>query len=90
MKVRVRVYGMVHDEVGQRELGYELPEGSTVKDLLNAILDAYPVLTKMVYDENGGSRDYLEIAVNQVSVIGLDNVLKDDDYVQIMPPIGGG
>ena len=81
---------MVHDEVGQRELGYELPEGSTVNDLLNAILVDYPVLTEMVYDENGGFREYLEIAVNQVSVIGLDNVLKGDDYVQIMPPIGGG
>ncbi len=90
MKVRVRFYGMVHDEVGQRELGYELPEGSTVKDLLNVILVDYPVLTEMVYDENGDFRDYLEIAVNHVSVIGLDNALNDDDYIQIMPPIGGG
>ena len=81
---------MVHDEVGQRELGYELPDGSTVMDLLNLILVDYPVLREMVYDENGGFRDYLEIAVNQVSVIGLDKVLNDDDFVQIMPPIGGG
>ena len=81
---------MVHDEVGQRELGYELPEGSTIKDLLDMILVTYPVITEMVYDEKGGFRDYLEIAVNQVSVIGLDNVLNDGDFVQIMPPIGGG
>ncbi len=88
--VRVRFYGLVHDEVGQRELGYELPDGSSVRDLLNLILVDYPVLNEMVYDENGGFRDYLEIAVNQVSVIGLDKMLNDDDFVQIMPPIGGG
>ena len=81
---------MVHDEVGQRELGYELPDGSTIMDLLNLILVDYPVLREMVYDENGVFRDYLEIAINQVSVIGLDKVLNDDDFVQIMPPIGGG
>ena len=90
MKVRVRFYGMVHDEVGQREIEYELPDGSSVKDLVNEILVDYPVLNEMFYDENGGFRDYLEIAVNQVSVIGLCNALNDDDYVQIMPPIGGG
>lgn len=90
MKVRVRVYGMVHDEVGQRELGYELPEGSTIRDLLDMILVAYPILREMVYDENGGFRDYLEIAVNQVSMFGLENMLTDDDFIQIMPPIGGG
>ncbi len=81
---------MVHDEVGQRELGYELPEDSTLRTLLNMILADYPVLKEMVYDETGGFRDYLEIAINQVSVIGLENVLNDDDLVQIMPPIGGG
>ena len=81
---------MVHDEVGQRELGYELPDGSSVRDLLSLILVDYPILTEMVYDENGDFRDYLEIAVNQVRVIGLDKVLNDDDFVQIMPPIGGG
>lgn len=81
---------MVYDEVGSRELEYELSEGSKVRDLLSVILVAYPVLREMIYDENGGFRDYLEVAVNRVSVMGLDNELKDDDFVQIMPPIGGG
>lgn len=90
MRVRVRFYGLVHDEIGQRELVYELETGSTVRSLLNVILGAYPVLTEMVYDEKGGFRDYLEIAVNQVNVIGIEKELKDDDFVQIMPPIGGG
>ena len=57
---------------------------------MNVILAAYPVLNEMIYDENGGFRNYLEIAVNHVSVIGLNNELNNDDYVQIMPPIGGG
>jgi MoaD family protein len=90
LEVRVRFYGLVHDEVGSREIRYELPDDSTLMDLMKLIVSAYPVLEEMVYDEKGGFRDYLEVAVNQVSVLDLDAGLTDGDLIQIMPPIGGG
>lgn len=90
MKIRVRVYGMVHDEIGQRELNYQLPKGSTIGDLLKEMLSAFPVLNEMVYNEKGEYRNYLEIAVNHVAVLDISKVLSDNDFVQVMPPIGGG
>ena len=90
MRVRVRFYGLVHDEVGTREREYKVPAGSTVKNLIDQIISNYPALKEMVYDEEGGFRDYLEIAINQVSLMDLSGVLNEGDLVQIMPPIGGG
>ena len=93
MNVRVRFYGMAYDEVGTRELVLELVEGSTVNELLSILVERYPSLTKLVYDDKGVFREYLEVAVNQTDIIGLnglETVLKENDLVLIMPPIGGG
>ena len=93
MNMRVRFYGMAYDEVGTREIPLELVEGSTVNTLLSILVERYPSLTKLIYDEEGVFREYLEVAVNQTDIIGLDGletVLKESDIVLIMPPIGGG
>ena len=93
MNVKVRFYGMVHDEVGTREWVLELVEGSTVNDLLLILVDRHPSLSNLVYDEEGVFREYLEVAVNQTDIIGLNGLetaLNEGDIVLIMPPIGGG
>ena len=93
MNVRVRLYGMAYNEVGTRELSVELIDDLTVNDLLSIIVERYPSLTKLVYDDEGVFREYLEVAVNKTDIIGLDgldSVLKESDIVLIMPPIGGG
>lgn len=86
----MRFYGLVHDEVGSREINFDMPNDSTVTDLMNLIVSAYPVLGEMIYDKDDKFRDFLEIAVNQVSVVDLKTVLQNGDLIQIMPPIGGG
>jgi len=93
LNVKVRFYGMAYDEVGTRELALELADGSTVDDLLSIIVQQYSDLTNLVYDEEGVFRGYLEVAVNQTNIIGLDGLetaLNDGDTVLIMSPIGGG
>ena len=93
MNVRVRFYGMVHDEVGTREWEIELGRDATVNDVLSIIVERHPPLGNLVYDETGVFREYLEVAVNHTDIIGLnwlETVLNEGDVVLIMPPIGGG
>jgi molybdopterin synthase sulfur carrier subunit len=71
----------------------ELVEGSTVNALVSIIVERYPSLTNLVYNDEGVFREYLEVAVNQTDIIGLNGLetaLSDGDIVLIMPPIGGG
>ncbi len=93
MNVRVRFYGMVYDEVGIREWVLDLVEGSTVNDLLSILVERHPSLSNLVYDDEGVFRKYLEVAINETDIIGLNGLetaLNEGDTVLIMPPIGGG
>ena len=93
MNVRVRFYGMVYDEVGTREGEMNLDRASTVNDLLSILVERYPPLSDLVFDNEGVFREYLEVAVNHTDIIGLNGLeteLNEGDVVLIMPPIGGG
>jgi len=93
LNVRVRFYGMVYDEMGTREWEMELGGESTVNDLLSILVERHPSLSSMVFDDEGVFREYLEVAVNQTVIIGLNGLetaLSEGDVVLIMPPIGGG
>ena len=93
MNVKVRFYGMVYDEVGTREWEMEMDGESTVNDLLSILVERHPPLSSVVFDDEGIFREYLEVAVNQMVIIGLNGLettLSEGDVVLIMPPIGGG
>lgn len=92
MNIKVRFYGVAYEQTAVREWCPELLDGSKVEDLLDLMVGEYPELQKMVFDE-AVFRDYLAISINNVDILGLDGVhtvLKDDDIVFVMPPIGGG
>jgi len=59
----------------------ELPEGATVRDVLNSILD-----------ESGQalSRDYLPVLLVNQDKASLETNLKDGDEVYLLYPLGGG
>lgn len=92
MNIKVRFYGVAYEHIGVREWYPELLEGSKIEDLLDLLVNEFPALQEMVYDEDA-FRDYLAISVNNVDILGLEGtrtVLRDGDVVFIMPPIGGG
>ncbi len=90
MKVRVKFYGLVFDEVGVREQRFELEKNSTLGHLLDLIVETYPALKNLVYDEKNEFRNYLQVAINGEILFELSSVLGEKDVVQVMPPIGGG
>ena len=92
MKLFVRYFAMVREKAGIKEESFSMPNGSTMRDLLDAIIVRHEFLNDYIIDENG-IRDYLVFSVNNVDIFslkGFETILKNGDQIFLMPPIGGG
>ena len=76
MKVRVRLFAVLRERAGARELELELPEGARVRDALAAVGDLAAGMP-------------LVMAVNREYADG-DEVLHADDELALIPPVSGG
>jgi molybdopterin converting factor subunit 1 len=81
MKVRVQFYAQLRDLAGTREQDVELPEGATVRDLLNEIYAQQPSLR--AHDKS------ILIGVG-VEFVDRSHGLKEGEEIAIMPPVQGG
>jgi len=79
--VRVRYFARHREAVGKGEEMYDVGEGSTVGDLLGAVLGRHPELEGMMKDAL--------YAVNR-DVVAREERLKEGDEVAFLPPFGGG
>jgi len=81
MKVKVKFFAILREKVGTGEVTKEIGEGSTVRELWEALQREYPKLApvemRLLYAVN---RDY----------VNADYVLKERDEVVFVPPVSGG
>ncbi len=81
MELTVRLYALYRERAGTRNFSLELPEGSTVSDLTDAVRLRYPRLAppevKIVVAVNA---DYAE----------PEDLLGPGDDVCLIPPVSGG
>ena len=81
MQLTVRLFALYRERAGTREFSLELPGGSTVADLTDAVRLRYPRLAppdvKIVVAVNA---DYAE----------PEDVLHPGDDVCLIPPVSGG
>ena len=81
MKATVRLFAILREKAGTPEMTVDLPEYSTVADLLAAIESRYPGLSASV--------PHTMIAVN-TEYVEQTHPLHDGDEVALIPPVSGG
>ena len=81
MRVRVLFFGILKDLVGRSSDTLELPEGSTITDLLKHYEARIPKLKDLLSS--------LAVAVNREYASGATQ-LRSDDEVAVLPPVSGG
>ncbi len=81
MKVRVRCFAAVREIVGAGELIIELPEGSSLRQLVDQIGDRFPQLE--------GLASSLLLSVNR-EYAPYHKKLTPGDEVALIPPVSGG
>jgi MoaD family protein len=92
--VKVSFYGGMRPIVGGKTLEIAVPEGSSVRRLLEEITERYPPLEPMLLDEAGAIRRSVHVFVNGRAVAHLENgpatLLSAGDAVDILPAAAGG
>ena len=81
MRVRVLFFGILKDLAGKSSDIVELPEDSSVEDVLTRCAERIPRLKE--------SLPSLALAVNQ-QYAGAQTRLHDDDEIALLPPVSGG
>ena len=95
-EVTLRLYSVLREIVGKDKLIMNVPEGSSVKELIRSLFDQY----KEKFIERYGSlfkkknmeeRFLVFVNNNPISSLhGFETKLKDKDKVEILEPISGG
>jgi molybdopterin converting factor small subunit len=81
MNVRVQFYAQLRDLVGAPELNVDLPDRSSVGDLLAKVYERTPALR---------SRDKSILISTGVEFVDRNYELKPGEEISIMPPVQGG
>ena len=81
MKVRVILFAIHREKLGQGQVDMELPLGATVADLLNGMASRFPEFVDL--------KDGLMVAVN-TEYVDSQSVLNNGDEVALIPPVSGG
>jgi MoaD family protein len=81
IRIRVKFFAATREALGTKEIEREVPVGTTVRDLIDALEDEYPVLEAYTR--------FLNVAVN-LAYVGMTTELRDGDEVACLPPVGGG
>jgi molybdopterin synthase sulfur carrier subunit len=81
MQVRVQFFSHLRDLASTPERSVEMPEGSTVADLLDKLYSERPKLR---------AADKTILVAAGVEFVERDYRLREGDEISIMPPVQGG
>ena len=92
--MKVNFYATLRQIAGQKTVEFELPNGVTAGQLLEEVLQKYPLMRPELVDENGRLYRHVHLFVNGRDAPFLENAMdyriKPDDKIDIFPAVGGG
>lgn len=86
--MELTVYGPLRSATGEKTVQV-VAEGETVRDVLDAFVDAYPRAGTHLTDEDGALRPSVRVLVGQRRV-DLDESVTDEESMRLFPAMRGG
>jgi MoaD family protein len=92
--VIINFYATFRPIVGGKTVQVDLPDGSTINDVLDSLFERFPALKAEVLDEQGNLAPAFHFFVNGRDVHHLTEYrktpLSSQDKLDVFPPVGGG
>ena len=88
MRIKLRYFARYRSLVGKVEEELEVPDGITVRELIDILRERHPVLKNEVFAEDD---DLADVNVSRNGrYVRFDEMLEDGDVVALFPPVSGG
>ncbi len=92
--MKVNFYATLRPIAGQKTIEFEINDGMTAQQVLDAVVTRFPAMRPELVDENGKLFRHVHLFVNGRDAPflenGLDYQIKPDDKIDIFPAVGGG
>ena len=92
--MKVNFFAMFRPIVGGKTVEVDFVEGSTLQQLLQALIARFPALGAELFDADGHVRGHVHVFINGRDSVYLADQLeikvKAEDVINIFPPVGGG
>ena len=92
--MKVSLYATIRAIAGAKTLELDLPDGSSIRELLDRLVQRCPPLAEKLFDADGKLSRSVQVFVDGRSSLhlpdGLETRLRADQSVDIFPAIAGG
>jgi len=90
----VSFYATLRPIVGSKTVALDLPDGTNVRQLLDAVLERFPAMREELVDERGELFPHVHLFINgrdaPMLERGMRTVLQASDKVDVFPAVAGG
>ena len=92
--MKINFYATLRPIAGQKTVKFDLDEGITVQEVLEAIVTRFPPMRDELVDENGNLYPHVHIFVNGRDAPylpeGMATIITNNDKLDVFPAVAGG
>ena len=92
--MKVNFFATLRDIAGGKTVEFDVEHGATAQELLDEIIERFPIMKKELLDMNGRMYGHVHLFINgrdvQFMDDGFQTKIMQGDVVNIFPAVGGG
>jgi molybdopterin synthase sulfur carrier subunit len=92
--MKVNFFATLRDIAGGKVVEFDVDQGTTAQELLDAIIVKFPPMKKELLKENGEMHGHVHFFINgrdvQFTEDKFQTKIMPDDTVNVFPAVGGG
>ncbi len=91
--MQVKLYASLRQAAGTKMLEVEVKPETTIREVLLEVTQRYPALEKYIWKSPDELTEVVHVFINGENIrhlSGLTTPLKEEDHVDIFPPVVGG